>query len=158
MSSSYRQGLFWRVLVFVSEQVDHRKHWDKLPLAPALAVLVGIRTKLRQQNLYDTGRAAVDGRAERAAVRREHRTQRTSDGSYNDLAVPTMGMAGTRFGRNVPLETILPATDADVLATPSPREVSRRLMTRHEFIAGRRRELDRRGLAAVHDPRLVQPR
>ena len=71
MSSSYRQGLFWRVLVFVSEQVDHRKHWDKLPLAPALAVLVGIRTKLRQQNLYDTGGLPLDGRAERAAVRRQ---------------------------------------------------------------------------------------
>ena len=135
MSSSYRQGLFWRVLVFVSEQVDHRKHWDKLPLAPALAVLVGIRTKLRQKNLYDTGGLPSRDVPSPPPYDAKHRTQRTSDGSYNDLAVPTMGMAGTRFGRNVPLESIPPSTDADVLATPSPREVSRRLMTRHELNA-----------------------
>ena len=44
-------------------------------------------------------------------------------------------MAGTRFGRNVPLDKIPPSSDADVLARPSPREVSRRLMTRHELNA-----------------------
>ena len=91
MSSSYRQGLFWRVLVFVSEQVDHRKHWDKLPLAPALAVLVGVRTKLRQQNLYDTGGLPSTDVPSAPPYDAKHRTQRTSDGSYNDLAVPDDG-------------------------------------------------------------------
>ncbi|GAA3138464.1 hypothetical protein GCM10017687_63950 [Streptomyces echinatus] len=40
-----------------------------------------------------------------------------------------MGMAGTRFGRNIPLEAIAPAAPEDVLSAPSPREVSRTLLT-----------------------------
>ena len=45
---------------------------------------------------------------------------RTSDGSYNDLSVPTMGMAGTRFGRNVPVQYAYPDS-GPALMTPSPR-------------------------------------
>ena len=133
--SSYRQGVLWRLLTFASEQLDHRKGWDKLPLPLALAVLVGIRTKLRQENLYDTGVLPSTDNPEAPTYNARVRTQRTSDGSWNDLSVPTMGMAGTRFGRNVPLDAIPPSSDADVLARPSPREVSRRLMTRHQLIA-----------------------
>jgi hypothetical protein len=36
------------------------------------------------------------------AVRRL--TARTADGTYNDLGSPAMGSAGSRFGRNVPLD------------------------------------------------------
>jgi hypothetical protein len=42
-------------------------------------------------------------------------------------------MAGSRFGRNVPIEHTFPAAGADLL-TPSPREVSRAVMTRDEFV------------------------
>ena len=42
-----------------------------------------------------------------------------------------MGSAGTRFGRNFPLEHTWP--DEDRLLTPNPRTVSRELLTRHEF-------------------------
>jgi hypothetical protein len=61
-----------------------------------------------------------------------YETQRTVDGSWNDLANPTMGMAGTRFGRNVAIEHTWP--DTDNLLEPNPRTVSRRLMTRDELI------------------------
>ena len=55
------------------------------------------------------------------------------DGSYNDLAVPSAGMAGSRFGRNVPLVAAGRPAPAEVVE-PSPREVSRQLMTRNELI------------------------
>src|SRR5260370_34996910 len=42
-----------------------------------------------------------------------------------------MGMAGTRFGRNVPLEYTWP--DKDRMMVPNPREISRKLMTRDTF-------------------------
>ncbi len=133
--SSYRNNILWRILILVSEKVDHRKGWDKLPLPLALGVLVGIRTKLRQRNLFDTGSLPSRDNVRAPASDPTHRTQRTSDGSWNDLSSPAMGMAGTRFGRNVPLDKIPPSTDADVLASPTPREVSRRLLTRHELDA-----------------------
>jgi hypothetical protein len=43
-----------------------------------------------------------------------------------------MGSAGTRFGRNVPIDRTYPATDR--LMQPSPRTVSRELLTRDQFI------------------------
>ena len=61
-----------------------------------------------------------------------HTTSRTSDGTYNDLAHPAMGMAGARFGRNVPVEDTFPEALPELLE-PSPREVSRVALTRHEF-------------------------
>jgi hypothetical protein len=42
-----------------------------------------------------------------------------------------MGMAGTRFGRNVPLAHTRP--DQDRMMVPNPREISRQLMTREVF-------------------------
>ena len=54
---------------------------------------------------------------------------RTADGSWNNLADPKEGAAGTRFLRNVDLSAIRPETDAQLL-TPNPREISRRLLTR----------------------------
>ena len=53
-----------------------------------------------------------------------NRTRRTVDGTYNDLRAPPMGMAGTRFGRNVPLDAARRPTRQEALE-PSPREVSR---------------------------------
>ena len=45
--------------------------------------------------------------------------------------IPSMGSCGKRFGRNVPLDHTFP--DTANLMTPSPRVVSRELMTRREF-------------------------
>jgi hypothetical protein len=124
--------LLWRLYDAVAEQVDRRVGWDRLPLPLGLAVLVGIRNKLRRENLYDTGRVpAVDGPVpEPAGAART--TARSSDGAYNDLDHPTMGMAGARFGRNVPLDRTLRESESRLLS-PNPRVASRRLLTRHEF-------------------------
>ncbi|SEM72176.1 peroxidase family protein [Nitrosomonas marina] len=56
---------------------------------------------------------------------------RTADGTWNNLADPKEGAAGTRFHRNVANSAILPES-GDRLMTPNPREISRLLLTRSE--------------------------
>ena len=119
-----------RILIRVSEVVDRRLHWDKIPVPLGLLTLIGIRDALREKNLYDT----YDGEPPPAPSRTpsEYLTVRTIDGSYNDLSSPSMGMAGTRFGRNVPLAKGL-AEDAPGLFDPNPRTVSNELLLRTDF-------------------------
>lgn len=111
-----------------------RKPWHQLKTPLALIKLLQFRNRLRENNLHDTAaivptdhlpkpKPSPDGRHFRA---------RTDDGSFNDLDHPEMGMAGTRFGRNVPLQDAYP--DEKALLTPNPREISRKVMTRDEFI------------------------
>jgi hypothetical protein len=57
---------------------------------------------------------------------------RSADGSWNDRSSGTMGMAATRFGRNIPLESA--NADLDRLMSPNPREISRELLTRNELV------------------------
>jgi hypothetical protein len=92
----------------------------------------GYRNKLRQQNLYDTESPAAQTPPMPAPEGARHLTSRTADGTYNDLENPRMGGAGTRFGRNVPIERTFP--DYDRLMQPNPRTVSRKLLTRENFI------------------------
>ncbi|MFE7559765.1 peroxidase family protein [Kitasatospora sp. NPDC057500] len=131
----YRTSLPWRLLTDAAEYVDRRFGWDRLPVLPGLLTLLGLRIRLRQRNLYDTGQLPAVDPPTAGPPSAGHRVNRTADGSHNDLGDPAMGMAGTRFGRNVPLDRIAPATAEDVLSRPSPREVSRALLTRHELVA-----------------------
>ncbi|MBG0832623.1 heme peroxidase [Planomonospora sp. ID67723] len=112
--------------------LDHRFGWDRLPTPLGLAVLVGIRNRLRKRNLHDTGRLPAVGAPQPAPDSARHDVRRTADGSYNDVGHPTMGMAGTRFGRNVPLGSTYAEPPGRIM-TPNPRLVSRRLMTRTRF-------------------------
>jgi Animal haem peroxidase len=115
----------------VSYRLDRRFGWDHLPRLLGILALIGIRQRLREGNLHDTGTgvpltphpAGDDG----------HLTARTLDGSYNDLSYPAMGAIGARFGRNVPLSRTWPEPEPAIL-TPSPRMVSRELLTRERFI------------------------
>src|SRR5215470_9459496 len=86
-----------------AQLVDHRIGWDKLPPPVGLATLAGIRNTLRRENLYDTS-AAPSLPAESPVANERHLTARSLDGTYNDLSNPSMGAAGTRFGRNFPIE------------------------------------------------------
>jgi Animal haem peroxidase len=106
------------------------KPWHRLPLPLALWSLAKFRDKLRQNNLHSTANIPIAEQAPPPPT--GHLTTRTEDGSYNDLNNPVMGMVGTRLGRNTPLAEIPDPTDS--LLHPSPREISRRLMTRHKFI------------------------
>jgi Animal haem peroxidase len=105
--------------------------WHRLPLPLALLALSRIRNQLRKNNLHDTSQLATPEKTAPPTDGR-HLKARTDDGSYNDVEKPTMGMVGTRFARNTPLAEV--PDQAAILLTPSPREVSRRLMTRDKFI------------------------
>ena len=132
--SGYRSGLGWRMFNAAAQALDQRIGWHKLPLPIGLLTLIGVRTILRQKNLYDTRHLPSANERPVPPWDPAYLTARTPDGTYNDLDDPAMGRAGSRFGRNVPLA----GTDRESpqeLMTPNPRTVSRELMTRHEFQA-----------------------
>jgi hypothetical protein len=108
-----------------------RRPWYKLPLLLAMPRLIEIRNELRAKNLHDTDEPAEVKAPIPPDLDPKLRNERTTDGSYNDLAFPKMGSAGRRFGRNIPLDKGFP--DKANLLNPNPRVVSRELMTRDSF-------------------------
>jgi hypothetical protein len=132
--ADYRRTTFWRIYDRIAQAIDHRVGWDKLPLPGGLAVLIGVRTILRQKNLHDPSSVVPIVDAPPVPDRTPaHLIGRSADGTYNDLDHPAMGRAGARFGRNIPLDKVLPVTTQELME-PSPREVSRRLLTRDPFL------------------------
>jgi hypothetical protein len=130
--TGHRRSLCSRAYDTIAEAVDRRIGWDRLPVPLGLLTLVGVRNVLRRRNLYDT-RTEPTTEPQRAGSWDPHyAVWRTPDGSYNDLSDPAMGMAGSRFGRNVPLERTLPEPEPAILE-PNPRTVSRELLTRERF-------------------------
>jgi hypothetical protein len=128
----YRLGGLWRLYGRLAAEVDHRLGWFKLPKPLGLLDLIGIRNTLREKNLYDTtGEPSIDPPVA-PPWHPKFEYERTFDGSWNDRAHPEMGMAGSRFGRNVALA--LTNRDDATLLIPNPRVVSRRLMTRDAII------------------------
>jgi Animal haem peroxidase len=117
-----------RLFAKVTEAIDRRWRWDRFPTPVSITLLKGIRDNLRAHNLFDTNDAASLPKLDPEPAPR-YRVARTADGAYNDLSSPAMGMAGTRFGRNVPLEFTEPE-DGSRLMTPNPRVVSRTLLAR----------------------------
>ncbi len=131
--ANYRQSVFWRLYTAVAQAVDHKVGWDRLPLPAGLAVLIGVRTILRQHNLHDPSTVVPRNGPTAPPRTPDHLVNRSVDGSHNDLDFPDMGMAGARFGRNIPLDKVQPVS-REQLMEPSPREVSRKLMTRTTFL------------------------
>ncbi|MGH2751690.1 MAG: peroxidase family protein [Actinomycetota bacterium] len=126
-------NLFARMWTASANAIDNRWHWDRLPRPLGIFTLAGLRNLYRQKNLYDTRTTSPT----RDAVTKEGRptniNTRTLEGSYNDLNDPAMGSIGSRFGRNVPIEHTHPERTPDILE-PNPRLISRRLLTRDQFI------------------------
>lgn len=112
-------------------RVDQKKGWSNLPLLGSLAVLVGVRNTLRAHNLYDTGVPQVGPSCPIPSYANTG-VWRSPDGTSNDLRCPFMGSAGTRFGRNAPLNEVTPEPMPGIMS-PSPRVVSRELLTRNTF-------------------------
>jgi hypothetical protein len=113
----------------IGDFLHGRRPWYKLPRLLAMPRLIEIRNQLRQENLHDTEEPPLPVHS--GPVDEAVRTGRTIDGAWNDLKCPVMGAAGRRFGRNVPLAETFP--DKARLLSPSPRQVSRELMTRTAF-------------------------
>ena len=115
----------------IGEFLHGRRPWHELPKLLAMPRLIEIRNQLRRDNLHDTEEPPFVKQEIPPGLDPALRDERTIDGSYNDLNYPPMGCANRRFGRNMPLEHTFP--DAPNLMIPSPRVVSRELMTRDEF-------------------------
>jgi hypothetical protein len=127
----YRPGLLRRLFAHWALWTDRWLSWWKLPTVPGLLVVLGLRELMRQDNLYDISGYRADGPDVPEASPR-YATERSADGSHNDLREPRMGMTRSRFGRNMAPPPHYPDAATDVLS-PSPREISRALLTRHEF-------------------------
>ncbi|HWC09978.1 MAG TPA: hypothetical protein VG455_02030, partial [Acidimicrobiales bacterium] len=104
MGEGYHDTAFWNLYDRIASAVDRRWGWDKLPTPLGTLVLIGVRDVLRRRNLFDTtGQPAVNTPPVDPFEAR-FSTSRTADGTYNDLDSPPMGMAESRFGRNVPID------------------------------------------------------
>jgi len=91
-----------RLIIRLARMLQRVAPWHRLPRPLGLVCLMGIRTELRHQNLYDAAPEAADAPA---------------------------GAAGRHFGRNQPLWGAPRPTPESILE-PNPREVSRRLLAR----------------------------
>jgi hypothetical protein len=108
-----------------------KKPWYEMPRLLSMVRLGQIRTELREKNLHDTEEPTLKRAETGATLDPAIRDSRSTDGTNNDLMYPAMGSVGRRFGRNVPLQSTVP--DTANLLVPSPRVVSRELMTRDQF-------------------------
>jgi hypothetical protein len=121
-----------KLAMWVTDEIDRRVGWDRVPgVLPALLVLLGLRMRLRRENLFDTTGVTVGWGPEQPAPGRA--LTRSADGTGTDPYRPEIGSTCTRFGRNVPL-TSLESTSPGRVMTPNPRTVSNELLARREFI------------------------
>jgi hypothetical protein len=106
-------------------------NWYRRPLGFGILTLAYMREQLNAHNLKNTYPSdSLTGFVPQGLTPPEGVTHfRTADGSWNNLANPKEGAAGTRFTRNVAREAIRPET-GDTLLTPNPREISRIFLTR----------------------------
>jgi len=118
-----------RLLAAFAKATSAFAPWHKWPFLIAIPTLAGIRVIMRERNLFTTETAPPKLTPPEGGVT----AHRTADGSFNSLDLPWMGMAGARFGRNVPItETFAPAPPS--LYEPSPRRISNELLARREFV------------------------
>jgi hypothetical protein len=125
-----RIDLSERALGWFARLLDRVRVWYRWPFAIAMPILAGYRVNLRAENLFNTER---DPALLKPQPFGDVRDQRAPDGSHNDLSAPWMGMAGARFGRNVPIEATFGEQEPDVYE-PNPRRISRELLARRDFV------------------------
>ena len=129
----YTPSLPAQLFAYFSVWVDQKIGWPNLPLPVALGILLGERVMLRWQNLHDTETLPNLPKPDLQQKDTSYLTNRTVDGTFNDLRDPRMGSAGMRFGRNVPNEYTYPDAGPQIMQ-PNPREISRVLLTRDTFV------------------------
>lgn len=106
-------------------------NWYRRPLMLGILTLAYMREKMNKHNLVSAypKDVLVGFQPEGQTPPEEAKYYRTADGSWNNLSNPKEGAAGTRFSKNVSLDAARPET-GEKLLTPSPRELSRHLLTR----------------------------
>jgi hypothetical protein len=116
-----------------AESLDRTVGWHRLPPKLGMLVLLGLRQRLRQRNLYDAESPPRQADGATAVPPEQLPEARTVDGSRTDPGDPRMGAAGTGFARNAPPVF----EDAKRFESPSPWLISDRLLARQPgmFIA-----------------------
>ena len=130
---SYTPSVAAQLYAYAAVRLEQRIGWPNLPLPFGLVLLLGERVMLRWKNLHDTNILPSLPQPDLQAKDTSYLTQRTEDGSFNDLRDPRMGSVNTRFGRNVPNEFTYPDPEPEIYS-PNPRAVSRELLTRDTFV------------------------
>jgi hypothetical protein len=135
----YRDGPFWRPYNDVTTTLERWRPWYRWPKWPAIFLLIGVRNRLRQRNLFDLGYQAAPtvNPVEAPPFKEEYRTQRAPDGSWNTLPPGqqpdqehgVIGMSRTRFGRNVWFASAW-RESTERFMDPSPVDVSDKLLAR----------------------------
>ena len=92
-----------KLLTSTAGALDRRFGWDKLPRPLGVLTLVGLRMRLREKNLYDTGVGGVE-----APPQRRRRTAPDLRRQLHRPGAAGDGQVGARFGRNVPVEGTTP--------------------------------------------------
>ncbi|WP_327342585.1 peroxidase family protein [Streptomyces europaeiscabiei] len=126
-----RNRLLGRPVGAVLGLLNRAVPWHRLPLSLSLLNLMFLRKVLRRRNLIDTEVREAPPKAQPAPepVPERLRTERSYDGTYNDLSEPRMGAVGAAFGRN-----LKPDYRPDLFDTPNPVTVSRQLLYRESFV------------------------
>ncbi len=127
-------AVFDGLTVLLGKTVGYRgalwTSWYRRPLPLGILTLAYMRERLNKHNLrsaYPNG-ALVGFQPPDQMPPPGVERFRTADGSWNNLSDPKEGAAGTRFPRNA---RVRPPSAGDLL-DPSPREISRRLLTRRD--------------------------
>src|SRR6516225_4336951 len=93
---SYTPSLAAQLFGHLSVWIDQHIGWPNLPLPVGVTVLLGERVMLRWQNLHDTNVLPTTPPTDLASPDTSYLTERTIDGTFNDLRDPRMGSAGAR--------------------------------------------------------------
>lgn len=127
----YRRSLFSRACGVFWASVNRIIPWHWLPRHIGSLNLQSVRSDLREHNLHDTAQLK-EINVPPVETYPESGVYRTPDGSATDPENARMGRQNERFARNVDLNQAWPETGPEA-DSPSPREISLELMTRHEF-------------------------
>lgn len=123
MSKSALRRAFAKLAV----AIDRRRRWEQFPTPVSLALLMGLRGSLREQNLYETNEAAF---------RPQLDPQPAPGGSPPaPSTAPTMTCLSRRWGRGNAVRAQRPAAPhtagaRERLMTPNPRVVDTALLAR----------------------------
>ena len=105
----------------LTDRLDRRFGWDQLPRPVGLLTLIGVRNRLRQRNLYDTGLPAASAELIEKAADPIYRSERTVDGALNDLESPCDGQHRDAFRpKRVRSDQTFREPDAALLDTEPP--------------------------------------
>ena len=148
-------SIFSAALDRTAARFDRWLGWDRLPLPLAILTLVGLRGRLRNENLHDTGKGRTRRRARQGLPQLPHRADLRRDVQRPQRPADGRAPRSLRTERPAPVH-LAGAGGGAARAQPAPRQPPPSDARR--VLAGDDVEPPRRRLDPVRGPRLVQPR